>query len=107
MRRLLLLVLSLVSCCCSGHLYKEPPRVAATQTLDVIYDATVALVHRHDDGTYGAYCTGVWVDEHTILTAYHCALAYTLSEAEEVVADEFGFTPDVSGRLVRSEERRV
>ncbi len=100
MRRFFLLVmLAIVSCCCGGSLPSEPRLISITPTIDGIYDKTAALVRQHDDGSYSAFCTAVWVSRTQLLTAYHCA-AVTLTEAEDADAEAFGTEHDMTGRIV-------
>ena len=41
-------------------------------SIDVMRNSTVALVDKLEDIGYLSYCSGVWIDQKTILTAYHC-----------------------------------
>lgn len=75
MKHLLLLLLALLTGCAS---FTTPPKstpadVADTKTAQVadLESKTVALVKMPED-EWRAYCSGVWVSQHEIVTAFHC-----------------------------------
>lgn len=53
---------------------------AKTDFVAHLRNSTVALV-AEKDGDWRTYCTGVWIDEKTVITAYHCT-------ADDLDADE-------------------
>lgn len=86
MRRLALwAAVILMPACCVFSKGSQTVAPSANQSLvDHLEDSTVALVHFVDSdgdevppdsdkpGTMGAYCTGVWLNADTFLTAEHC-----------------------------------
>lgn len=83
---LLMLMLTTTSCLMA-------PKKPETSLPDRLIDQTVSLVGYNADNGWRTYCTGVWVDSKTILTAYHCAAAakvMSLPEDEQSDADELG-----------------
>jgi hypothetical protein len=74
---LLLMVALLLAPCCSSTV-DEPPRTAqasyrASDKLMIrkLKRSTLALV-KEEGPKYTTYCAGVWLDELTAVTAYHC-----------------------------------
>jgi len=49
---------------------------------------TVALVEVDEDGDGRAYCSGVWVDEHSILTAAHCVEEFAVGDGLSYLTKE-------------------
>lgn len=77
MRHLIMLCLAVVLCTACSTL-TQPPTVAFvvsvphSATAQDLENKTVALVEVDETGDGGAYCSGVWVGDDTILTANHC-----------------------------------
>jgi S1-C subfamily serine protease len=71
MRSLLLVLFALLCSCVSNP---EPAAPAPPKaTVAELRSASVALVTLKDD-EYRAYCAGVWIGPHRILTAAHCVV---------------------------------
>lgn len=72
----------LLSISCGGSKYP-----AKSPVVTHMGKASVALIVEKDDGSYHSYCSGSWVGERGILTAYHCidALADHMSTDEKTV----------------------
>ena len=67
-----LLTLTLGACvACGAPAPKAPAPVAALPSVDLTLK-TVALVSQRDEDGLRAYCSGVWLDADTIVTAAHC-----------------------------------
>lgn len=49
-----------------------PPSQSHVEDAIVLADKTVALIRYGEDADAHPYCTGVWVGQNAILTAYHC-----------------------------------
>ncbi len=84
---LLVLILTTTSCLMA-------PKRPETSLPNRLIEQTVSLVGYSElSGGWRTYCTGVWVDSKTILTAYHCAAAakvMSLPEDEQEDADALG-----------------
>lgn len=92
---ILLLALGVMSCFPA----KEP-----TPVINQLIEETVSFVHlSKKDNEYHTFCSGVWVDEETILTAYHCAAAaamMNLSPEQQVIAILTDTLPQVIGTSI-------
>ena len=67
----LVMVLGLFSCTC----FKGTPAVTNPSMTELVQrerDATVMLVENDQEGNLASYCSGVWINDEQILTAYHC-----------------------------------
>ncbi len=78
MKRFVLLFLMLCMMGCQTEVVQKPvtpapivPTQASVKIAD-LRDQTVALVMNRGDGRFAMYCSGIWVREKWILTAYHC-----------------------------------
>ncbi len=80
--------------CCSG-----PPKSAeGPKLVRELSHETVALI-MHEDGHVWPFCSGVWVSDHTILTAAHCAEAAVVEEKDAITAQiEYIVQGEVTGR---------
>lgn len=84
--------------CCTGTGKVEAPKNEDEnniQLVEYIEESTVALVENMD-GEKQAYCTGVWVSEHRILTANHCV--ETIGRIKALVPDEQNY--DATGDII-------
>lgn len=72
MRAILLFVLGLLVGACAQVAAVPPSAPSVSAQAAELEDKTVALTHRNDSGAARPYCSGVWVSERTILTAFHC-----------------------------------
>jgi hypothetical protein len=80
-RALLLLVSSLlIAACVRAHVVHPTPRSSFVEDLK---SQTVALVATNDEGIKVPYCTGIWIDEVHILTAYHCVMSQVSDTVHE------------------------
>lgn len=85
-------------CCSTDNLKPNIPSVPEQAQVDL--NRSVALVHDFGprDTRHGAFCSGTWVAQDTILTAGHCVLGY--AEMRHKVAimkklEEAGIPPQV------------
>ncbi len=69
---------------------KAPTRVEAAADLA---SKTVALVGRDREGNPRSYCSGVWVSETSILTAYHCVEEADVGDGVEYAVREDVYAP--------------
>jgi len=76
---ILFLFLSVFSNGCNGYPKPKAPLIEMSQE-------TVALTYLSEDGTTVPFCTAVWVNSTTILTANHCV--ESLAESKETVGVE-------------------
>lgn len=87
---------------CSTSCY-APAKMPETKIAGFI-DQTVSLVgYNNGNKNWKTYCTGVWIDEFTILTANHCAVAakiMSLPSEERLFASMAGKDLDVIGAPV-------
>ena len=80
----LILLLALLAGCTSFQLPEEPRKDIPRQvTPGELISKTVALVDQDGEGV-DAYCSGVWVEKTTIVTALHCM-------GESKVGDHIGY----------------
>lgn len=72
----LVLMISVLAGCCihSKAMLSAAPLSQSTLVAGITSD-TVALVHRDGDNDLEPFCSGVWVSDTVILTAFHCAAA--------------------------------
>ena len=94
LKRFLLLVAATVvlSSCCSNSVV----RTVDPFVLDRMLYSSVALVQEDDEGENRAYCSGVWLSDSTLLTAYHCTEGIGLSPEEEAIV---GITDEMPSPL--------
>lgn len=79
MRNLLSFLAALcVSVGCAARPARAPSRADAA--VDLTSKTVALVVVDEDDGTTRAYCTGVWISSHEILTAAHCVESNPLAE---------------------------
>lgn len=72
---------SVLAGCCVHNSVRHPGE--RSTLIDELKSDTVALVHRDSDDDVVPFCTGVWIDKDTIVTADHCARV----PVEEVVEE--------------------
>ncbi len=80
-----------------------PVAVTHVDMAEVLSARTVALVMHSSDGETRAYCSGVWVSEHGILTANHCFPMKQIGDLVEYVvrSDVFaGSSPRANDEIV-------
>ncbi len=86
---LLVLLIVLVSSCCSGH---TPARYAHQNYVEVLNDSTVALLV-DDDGEWAVSCSGFFITQTLLVTASHCVIS-----DEEELEMKLGFSLNPFGR---------
>jgi V8-like Glu-specific endopeptidase len=95
---ILVLFLSTTSCMTMGS--KEPGKRCSIDSLE---SQTVSLLNYNEqDKVWRPYCTAVWVDDITFITAYHCAVAAKVESMTEgkLEAYELGQALDTMGAPV-------
>jgi len=93
----------LITACCFYNIkhfkplrYRHVNPAVNTTIIEKISNSTVALVrpvtiHNTNRIVYTAYCAGVWIDEKTILTAYHCVHNSPTEEEEDLIDKKINF----------------
>ena len=64
----LIFLFSILNIGCQDNYYNQWQHPNVHQLID----STVSLVYYNDDGEIKNFCSGIWVSEKNILTAYHC-----------------------------------
>jgi len=100
------LLFTLNACCQTGVI--SPPAIPGPELAKQLTSDTVALVTNFGDmdTTHGAFCTGVWVGERTILTANHCIEGYAKMYHRSLVVEAWlkhGVPRIVIGMLLEAE----
>lgn len=77
-KKIIVLFLGILVISCTGNhlaLRIEPTKVEKPSAVELAKSSTVAFIAeaQNEEKTIYPYCTGVWVNEDTILTAFHCA----------------------------------
>lgn len=81
---LLSLVMALAATCCAPMRSARDVSPARLEQLDQV---TVALLVEDETHDYRVQCTGVWMDEHTIVTAYHCVEDAGMSDEQKALLE--------------------
>jgi len=93
----------LITTCCFYNikhfkpLHLRPTHVTVnTAIIEKISNSTIALVRpvtirSTNRIVYTAYCAGVWIDEKTILTAYHCVHNSPVEEEKDLIDKKINF----------------
>lgn len=88
---------SLSGCAGRAPLHRDP-----TILVQHLNNSSVALVGVTTSGSIEVYCTGVWVNEDTLVTAAHCIRIAVLADLKKPARDEDGdvVIGDLTGQRV-------
>lgn len=86
MRSVIVAVLLFLGACVPMHAPQH-------KLIDTLEQETIALVELDEDSESGVHvrCSGVWVSDHTILTARHCVADANLTPLEKFLAENDPF----------------
>lgn len=97
----LLLALLLVLPGCGSKQNAKAPNKEETDLIKYLKTSTAQLVNITKEGKYFPYCSGVWVSDRHLLTAYHCVEREPKTTQEALNKIFENKDPDVVGSFVK------